>query len=126
MASLPPNLDFDSEDNAYKIAEVLQLTFQKTADWCESLANTTWPRLEAGLKNEGLDGGTRLSQLLRGGDARRTARHIVQPLYVVQTDLLNASRSVVVFGNRARVEYFDAIRAARAAKKASSNAIPVQ
>lgn len=125
MPTMPPKLDFDTEENAYKIASQMREAFQETAAYCESLANLTWPRLEAGLKDEGLDGGSRWSQLLHGGDARRTAKLIVQPLYVVQTDLLNAARSVDVFGNRARVMYFDAIRAARQAKNRSGNAIPV-
>jgi hypothetical protein len=126
MPTMPPKLDFDNEDNAYKIAEVLRMACQETAAYCESLANLTWPRLEAGLRDEGLDGGGKFSQLLHGGDARRTAKLIVQPLYVIQTDFLNAARTSDVFGNRARVMYFDAIRAARAAKNRSGNAIPVQ
>jgi hypothetical protein len=128
MANIPPNLDItgkDAEEKAYKIAEILQLTLQNTATWCESLANTTWPNLEQGFRDEGMDGGGRLSQLLHGGDARKSARHIVQPLYVVQTDLRNAAQTVSVFGNRIRVEYFDAIRQARQAKQRSTRAIPV-
>ncbi len=129
MPTIPPKLDIlgpGAEENAYKISEQLQLAFQETANWCESLANLTWPGLAQGLRDEGLDGGGRMSQLLHGGDATRTAKHIVQPLYVVQTDLRNAAQTINVFGNRIRVSYFDAIRQARTMKQRSSRAIPVQ
>jgi hypothetical protein len=83
------------------------------------------PELEWQLRAEGLDGGGRFTQLLHGGDARRTARYCVAPLYVVQTDLLNGIRSTVTFGNRMRVSYFDAIRQARRQKERSSRGVPV-
>jgi hypothetical protein len=127
MPNMPPNMNLNSEEEAYKIAETLRSACDLTAGWCESLANMTWPRFEAGLRNEGLDGGGRLSHLLHGGDARKTAKFVVAPLYVVQTDLLNAARSATVFGNRMRVDYFDARRAARAAKESTTgNEIPVK
>jgi hypothetical protein len=128
MGTLPPKLQIvgkEAEDNAYKICELMQITLQETATWCESTAIQLRQDLPDGLRDEGLDGGGKLTQLLHGGNASRTGQHIVQPLYVVQTDLLNAARSVVVFGNRIRVEYFDAIRNARRMKTRGSSRVEV-
>lgn len=128
MGTLPPKLQIvgkEAEDNAYKICELLQLTLQETSNWCESTANQLKVDLADGLRDEGLDGGGRWAQLLHGGNAARTGQHIAQPLYVVQTDLLNAARSVVVFGNRIRVEYFDAIRNARRMKNRGASKVEV-
>lgn len=124
MGTLPPKLDIlgkEAEDNTYKIAELLQLTFQQTATWCESTANQAIPDLAQLLRDEGLDGGGRWSQLLHGGDAMRTARHSMQPLYVIQADLENAARTAVVWGNRQRIEIYDAIAEVRRMKAQGGN-----
>lgn len=122
---MPPNIVWNTEEEAYKVAEILRSTSFLTAAWCQSLANMSKPRLTEGLRDEGLDGGSRWTQLLHGGDAAKTAKLIVAPLYVMQHEFENIARSAIVLGSNMRTMYYDPIRMAREARARGGNALPV-
>jgi hypothetical protein len=127
MPEMPPkNQDLRDAENLDKIAESLRHASIQGSDFVANMAISLTVRLTKGLRAEGLDGGGFLSRHLRGGDAKRTASWVVEPLHAAAGDLYNAAVNFTIFKRRLQTGYVDAIRAARQPQGAASDTVVVK
>jgi hypothetical protein len=113
MPEMPPKNQSDKyNEEVQHLGLLLRAAAVAGYDFLDPWAAKLQKRLEKGLRAKGLDGGSRMSRYLRGGDAHRTAQWICEPLRGGARDLYNFMVNMTTFLRRFQTGYVDPIRAA--------------